>query len=162
MPSITTDDSEFQRQKRNSTKYENQTSRHTRNKKIHVVQSLISEFGHIHQSNTFFDALVLRPTFFIYIRFWYLRCCCCPWNRGRQHLATPLKTCHNTEAGFLTGWLLCLSPNSEVTASETPPFPHLGCVPAYPYQIPLAKLHIMDGTLYRIRIALPISFSSAA
>jgi len=35
-------------------------------------------------------------------------------------------TCHNTEAGFLTGWLLCLSPNSEVTASETPPFPHLG------------------------------------
>jgi len=52
---------------------------------------------------------------FLYIRFWYLRCCSCPWNRGRQHLATPLKTCHNTEAGFLTGWLLCLSPNSEVT-----------------------------------------------
>jgi len=68
--------------------------------------------------------------FFLKIRFWYLRCCGCPWNRGRQHLATPLKTCHNTEAGFLTGWLLCLSPNSEVTASETPPFPHLGCVPA--------------------------------
>jgi len=53
-------------------------------------------------------------------------------NRGRQHMATPLKTCHNIEAGFLTGWLLCLSPNSEVTASETPPFPHLGCVPAVP------------------------------
>ena len=50
--------------------------------------------------------------------------------RGRQHLAMPLKTCHDIEAGFLTGWLLCLSPNSEVTASETPPFPHLGCVPA--------------------------------
>jgi len=45
-------------------------------------------------------------------------------------LAMPLKTCHNIEAGFLTGWLLCLSPNSEVTASETLPFPHLGCVPA--------------------------------
>ena len=67
---------------------------------------------------------------FFKIRFWYLRCCSCPWNRGRQHLATPLKTCQNIEAGFLTGWLLCLSPNSEVTASETPPFPHLGCVPA--------------------------------
>ena len=66
----------------------------------------------------------------IFIRFWYLRCCGCPGLRGRQHLATPLKTCRNTEAGFLTGWLLCLSPNSEVTASETPPFPHLGCVPA--------------------------------
>jgi len=65
-----------------------------------------------------------------FIRFWYLRCCGCPWNRGRQHLATPLKTCRKTEAGFLTGWLLCLSSNSEVTASETPPFPHLGCVPA--------------------------------
>ena len=50
--------------------------------------------------------------------------------RGRQHLATPLKTCQYIEAGFLTGWLLCLSPNSDVTASETPPFPHLGCVPA--------------------------------
>ena len=36
------------------------------------------------------------------IRFWYLRCCGCPWNRGRQHLATPLKTCQNIEAGFLT------------------------------------------------------------
>ena len=35
------------------------------------------------------------------IQFWYLRCCGCPWNGGRQHLATPLKTCHNTEAGFL-------------------------------------------------------------
>ena len=69
-------------------------------------------------------------TFFLNIRFWYLRCCGCPWNRGRQHLAMPLKTCHNTEAGFLKGWLLCLSPNSEVTASETPPFPHLGSVPA--------------------------------
>ena len=68
--------------------------------------------------------------YFFNIRFWYLRCCGCPWNRSRQHLATPLKTCHNTEAGFLTGWLLCLSPNSEVTASETPPFQHLGCVPA--------------------------------
>jgi len=56
--------------------------------------------------------------FIFYIRFWYLRCCSCPWNRGRQHLATPLKTCHNIEAGFLTGWLLCLSPNSEVTASQ--------------------------------------------
>ena len=45
--------------------------------------------------------------------------------------ATPgKKTCHNNEAGFLAGWLLCISPNSEVTASETPPFPHLGCVPA--------------------------------
>jgi len=65
-----------------------------------------------------------------FIRFWYLRCCGCPRNRGRQHLATSLKTCQNIEAGFLTGWLLCLSPNSEVTASETPPFPHLGCVPA--------------------------------
>jgi len=31
--------------------------------------------------------------YFFYIRFWYLRCCGCPWNRGRQHLATPLKTC---------------------------------------------------------------------
>jgi len=50
---------------------------------------------------------------FFKIRFWYLRCCGCPWNRGRQHLATPLKTCRNIEAGFLTGWLLCLSPNSE-------------------------------------------------
>ena len=69
-------------------------------------------------------------SFFFKIQFWYLRCCGCPWNRGRQHLATPLKTCHNTEAGFFTGWLLCLSPNSELTASETPPFPHLGCVPA--------------------------------
>ena len=68
-------------------------------------------------------------TYFFFIRFWYLRCCGCPWNRGRQHLATPLKTCQNIEAGFLTGWLLCLSPNSDVTASETPPFPHLGCVP---------------------------------
>ena len=56
--------------------------------------------------------------YIFYIRFSYLRCCGCPWNRGRQHLATPLKTCHNTEAGFLTGWLLCLSPNSEVTASD--------------------------------------------
>ena len=72
-----------------------------------------------------------RQIFFL-IQFWYLRCCGCPWNRGRQHLATPLKTCHNPEAGFLQGgcWLLCLSPNSEVTASETPPFPHLGSVPA--------------------------------
>ena len=52
-----------------------------------------------------------------FIRFWYLRCCGCPWNRGRQHLATPLKTCQNIEAGFLTGWMLCLSPNSDVTAS---------------------------------------------
>jgi len=40
---------------------------------------------------------------FFLIQFWYLRCCGCPWNRGRQHLATPLKTCHNTEAGFLQG-----------------------------------------------------------
>jgi len=39
---------------------------------------------------------------YFYIRFWYLRCCGCPWNRGRQHLATPLKTCQNIEAGFLT------------------------------------------------------------
>jgi len=38
-----------------------------------------------------------------YIRFWYLRCCGCPWNRGRQHLAMPLKTCHDIEAGFLQG-----------------------------------------------------------
>ena len=68
--------------------------------------------------------------FFFHIQFWYLRCCGCPWNRGRQHLAMHLKTCHNTEAGFLTGRLPCLSPNSDVTASETPPFPHLGCVPA--------------------------------
>jgi len=56
--------------------------------------------------------------YIFYIRFWYLRCCSCPWNRGRQHLAMSLKTCHNIEAGFLTGWLLCLSPNSEVTASD--------------------------------------------
>ena len=69
------------------------------------------------------------PLFFL-IRVWYLRCCGCTWNRGRQHLATPLKTCQNIEAGFLTGWLLCLSFNSDVTASETPPFPHFGCVPA--------------------------------
>ena len=67
---------------------------------------------------------------FFFIRFWYLRCWGCPWNRGRQHLATPLMTCHNIEAGFLTEWLLCLSPNSEVMACETPPFLHLGCVPA--------------------------------
>ena len=40
---------------------------------------------------------------FFKIQFWYLRCCGCPWNRGRQHLATPLKTCHNTEAGFSQG-----------------------------------------------------------
>ena len=40
---------------------------------------------------------------FLKIQFWYLRCCGCPWNRGRQHLATPLKTCYNTEAGFLQG-----------------------------------------------------------
>ena len=40
---------------------------------------------------------------FFFIQFWYLRCCGCPWNRGRQHLTTPLKTCHNTEAGFLQG-----------------------------------------------------------
>ena len=40
---------------------------------------------------------------FLKIQFWYLRCWGCPWNRGRQHLATPLKTCHNTEAGFLQG-----------------------------------------------------------
>ena len=44
----------------------------------------------------------LAVTFFK-IQFWYLRCCSCPWNRGRQHLATPLETCHNTEAGFLQG-----------------------------------------------------------
>ena len=75
------------------------------------------------------ENVLKRPSYF-FIRFWYLRCCSCPWNRGRQHLATPLKTCQNIEAGFLTGWLLCLSPNSDVTASETPPFPHLGCVPA--------------------------------
>ena len=31
-------------------------------------------------------------------------------HRGRQHLAMPLKTCHNIEAGFLTGWLLCYPP----------------------------------------------------
>jgi len=40
---------------------------------------------------------------FFKIQFWYLRCCGCPWNRGRQHLATPLKTCHNAEAVFLQG-----------------------------------------------------------
>jgi len=68
-------------------------------------------------------AVIVSRLFFI--RFWYLRCCGCPWNRGRQHLATPLKTCQNIEAGFLAGWLLCLSPNSDVTASETPPFPGL-------------------------------------
>jgi len=45
---------------------------------------------------------MLHDSFF-FIQFWYLRCCGCPWNRGRQHLATPLKTCHNTEAGFLQG-----------------------------------------------------------
>ena len=55
---------------------------------------------------------------FFYIQFWYLRCCGCPRLRGRQHLAM---TCHKTKAGFLTEWLLCLSPNSEVTVSETPP-----------------------------------------
>jgi len=42
-------------------------------------------------------------TIFFFIECWYLRCCGCPWNRGRQHLATPLKTCHKTEAGFLQG-----------------------------------------------------------
>ena len=45
----------------------------------------------------------LSRIFFLKIQFWYLRCCGCPWNWGRQHLATPLKTCHNTEAGFLQG-----------------------------------------------------------
>ena len=72
-------------------------------------------------------SFMLHFFIFFYIQFWYLRCCGCPGLRGRQHLAM---TCHNTEAGFLTGWLLWLSPNSEVTASETPPFLHLGCVPA--------------------------------
>ena len=46
--------------------------------------------------------LVVHRSMFFLIRFWYLRCCGCPWNRGRQHLATPLKTCQNIEAGFLT------------------------------------------------------------
>jgi len=80
--------------------------------------------------------------FFFNIRFWYLRCCGCPWNWGRQHLVTPLKTCHNIEAGFLTGWLLCLSSNSEVTASETLPFPHLGCVPGWKVK-PWPLLHVL-------------------
>jgi len=44
-----------------------------------------------------------------FIRFWYLRCCGCPWNRGRQHLATPLKTCHEYWSRVLTGWLLTLT-----------------------------------------------------
>jgi len=86
----------------------------------------------LHESNTIntykhllhLDSAVTLPSkFFLYIQFRYLRCCGCPGLRGRQHLAL---TCHNTEAGFLTGWLLCLSPNP----SETPPFPPLGCVPA--------------------------------
>jgi len=38
---------------------------------------------------------------FFYIRFWYLRCCGCPWNRGRQHLVMPLKTCHFWSRGHL-------------------------------------------------------------
>jgi len=58
-----------------------------------IARSKLVTHGHMH-------------IFFFNIRFWYLRCCGCPWNRGRQHLATPLKTCHNIEAGFLTGWLL--------------------------------------------------------
>ena len=82
--------------------------------------------------NIMFTSLVTdeRTDNFFLIRLWYLRCCGCPWNRGWQHLATPLKTCQNIEVGFLKGWLLCLSPNSDVTASDTSPFPHLGCVPA--------------------------------
>ena len=47
---------------------------------------------------------IATSNIFFFIRFWYLRCCGCPWNRGRQHLATPLKTCHETEAGFLTSY----------------------------------------------------------
>ena len=49
------------------------------------------------------DGLVWYALVFFKIQFWYLRCCGCPWNRSRQHLATPLKTCHNTEAKFLQG-----------------------------------------------------------
>ena len=32
----------------------------------------------------------LYGEFFFHIRFWYLRCCGCPGNRGRQHLARRL------------------------------------------------------------------------
>ena len=90
----------------------------------------LGAYNHLLVAQSWCTVLSLRTSHFndwlFFIRFWYLRCCGCPWNRGRQHLATPLKTCQNIEAG----WLLCLSPNSDVTASETPPFPHLGCVPA--------------------------------
>ena len=48
--------------------------------------------------------IIIIIIIFFYIRFWYLRCCGCPWNRGRQHLATPLKTCHNIEAGFIINY----------------------------------------------------------
>jgi len=33
--------------------------------------------------------LVLSLSHRFFFRFWYLRCCGCPWNRGRQHLAMP-------------------------------------------------------------------------
>ena len=49
-----------------------------------------------HVCECFFQLIVS----FFFIQFWYLRCCGCPWNRGRQHLAMPLKTCHDIEAGF--------------------------------------------------------------
>ena len=80
----------------------------------YVVESAI--FGiadldlSIHYATNFYGAtmmikgsLLLSAPIFFKIQFWYLSCCGCPWNRGRQHLATPLKTCHNTEAGFLQG-----------------------------------------------------------
>jgi len=52
---------------------------------------------------------VFSRSLFFKIRFWYLRCCGCPWNWGRQHLAMPLKTCHEYWSRVLTGWLLCFA-----------------------------------------------------
>ena len=98
---------------------------------VHDIYAASSGFLLWHKKSSVWHGLCCNlKGWLFFIRFWYLRCCGCPWNRGRPHLAMPLKTCHEYWSRVLTGWLLCLSPNSEVTASETPPFPHLGCVPA--------------------------------
>jgi len=71
-----------------------------------------AQFGlKISRAKTILDNPSSGPALF-FIRFWYLRCCGCPWNRGRQHLATPLKTCqpeYSLTVALLNQWQFCIS-----------------------------------------------------
>ena len=53
-----------------------------------------------HKTVTIITIISVGPNNFIYLFYIQFWCCGCPSNRGRQHLATPLKTCQNIEAGF--------------------------------------------------------------